>query len=151
LPLKPLAGASAIRRRVERHQRVVLSADSFDDTGSQRTPDIGVRSVRARIAIAAEDPDEILARLVACAEPTAVDSRVGRREDLWSNAPRILPHLVAPRRQEADVESKLRGAIEDEVDVLEIGVAGLRGIVVPQRQLTVRVGDGESTELRECD
>ena len=92
--------------------------------------------------------------LVAPAQPLAVDGRVLGGEDLGPVAPLLVP-LVAPGRQEADVEPERVGLLDDEVDVVPVVVRRAllhvrpRRVVVDERQVAVGVGVVEPVELGE--
>ena len=57
--------------------------------------------------------------LVAAAQPLAVPLGIFGREDLRSDAPFLVP-LVAPRRQQSDVETERVGLGNDPIHVGEV-------------------------------
>src|SRR5690349_16280935 len=69
-------------------------------------------------SIAAEDPDETRAP-IAAAQPLAISRCVLRREDLRTGAAPLVP-LVAPRRQEADVDAQRIRFADDPVHMFEV-------------------------------
>ena len=94
--------------------------------------------------VAADDPDDVGHILVAPAEPRAVAFGVRRREHLRARPALDVP-LVAPGRQEPDVNAAAASFRDDEVDVIPVVVLGSvfhlgrRRVVTGQRPMSVRV------------
>src|SRR5262245_54967319 len=88
--------------------------------------------------VTADDPYDRLI-LVAAADPFAVNASILRRENLGAFAP-FFVHLVAPSRQQSDVDAESGCASYDKVHVSEIFIARLRRIVINQWRLPFAIG-----------
>ena len=99
--------------------------------------------------VAPQNPDDRLVP-VPSAQEFAITAGIFGREDLGPLAPLLVP-LIAPGRQHADAEAKRLGAVDDPVDVLEIGLDRSRWIVLFQRQVSPGVGLNQARELGQHD
>src|ERR1043166_535277 len=93
-------------------------------------------------AIPAKNPHDPRASVPA-SEPLAIARRIFRRKYLRTDAPALIP-LIAPSRQQADVQAEGIGSGYHPVGVLEVLLVGLSGIVCNQRQLAVSIRFGEA-------
>ncbi len=114
-----------------------------------RPPDRDVFRCR-RIAVAAEDPDDRRV-FVAFTQELAVDGGIVDREDLRAGAPVDWSDFVAPGRDHTDVHPQLGGAVDDPIDVAEVGVVRPGGILVVKREIAVGVGIAEALRLGDHD
>ncbi len=128
---------------MERHQ-VTPSVPSLYALG-HRAPR-GVVSRLRGIAVSTYYPDNRLIP-VALAQELAVDRGILRREHLRAGSPLQRPHLVAPRRQQTDVQPKLRGPVHDPIHMLEVALGRTGGVQVLKRHVPVPVRHGQPVEL----
>ena len=135
---------SGAARRVERDQ--VGPAVPFAQPARHGFHDRAVGIALDR-PITAEDPDHAGVP-VALAEPLTVRRGIGRCEDFRAEAPLLVP-LVAPCGQQPDVKAEHVCLRHDPVDVSEVGIVGLRGIIVPEGQFAICVRHVQPVHLGE--
>src|SRR5262245_45122451 len=75
--------------------------------------------IRLDWAVATKDPDDVRGVSIARPEPSAVRLCVFRREDLWPRALLDIP-LVAPCRQETDVQPERSRLVHHEIDLIPV-------------------------------
>jgi hypothetical protein len=88
--------------------------------------------------VPAEYPDDV-GMVISFAKEVTVRERVLWREDFWSRAPESIP-LVAPSREEASIQTKAVHFVHGPVDVSEVSVGRMCGVVINQRQKAVSIG-----------
>src|SRR6187401_2969838 len=132
--------------RMKCHQCFVASPASFFDPFCHRSPDSHIVVV-AWIAVATDDPDDVLLVFITVSYPPAIYFCISRIEDLRTYSKTVFVNLVAPCWKQTDVYPELLRLSDDKVYVLEIRFTGFGRIIVFKRSVAVWIGIVKSVEI----